>query len=94
MWPEKGIVDFQICLRARVRLDIYSPFRRINMESSQCSLLAQSFHLVDVLISSIIPKLRVKKDVQNSDTYSTLTSRTFCTIEGIKLQNQFIGSNS
>ena len=67
MWPENGIVDFQICLRARVRLDIHSPFRRINVESRQCSLLAQSFHLVDVLVSAIIPKSRFIKDVQSSE---------------------------
>lgn len=67
---EKGSVHCEIRWRARKRLDIYSPFSRVNIESSQCSLLAQSFALVDIFISSIIPTL--KEDVQNSETYTVL----------------------
>lgn len=55
MRRQKGCINRKVCWTARVGLHIHTPIFFIKVESFQCTILTEIFHLVNDFISSIVP---------------------------------------
>ena len=49
-----NVTCLEVCRGTRERLDVDTPFLRIQLESLESTLLTKQFNLVDIFVSSIV----------------------------------------